>query len=66
MWLDYFGLLGYLLMKFKRNIGGGKMSLDIEQYTQEHQATWETFIKLSIYGTVGVIAILVLMAIFLL
>ena len=42
------------------------MSLDIEQYTQEHQATWEIFIKLSIYGTVGVIAILVLMAIFLL
>ncbi len=53
-------------MEFKRNIRGGKMSLDIEQYTQEHQATWETFIKLSIYGTVGVIAILVLMAIFLL
>jgi len=66
MCLAYLGLLGYLLMKFKRNIGGGKMGLDIEQYTQEHQATWETFIKLSIYGTVGVIAILVLMAIFLL
>ena len=42
------------------------MGLDIEQYTQEHQATWATFIKLSIYGTLGVIAILILMAVFLL
>ncbi len=43
-----------------------KMSLDIEQYTEEHKATWANFVKFSIYGTVGVVAILVLLAFFVL
>lgn len=38
------------------------MSLDMDQYNEDHQATWVNFVKLSAYGTVGVVAILVLLA----
>ncbi len=41
------------------------MSYDKEKYFQEHVNTWKTFVKLSAYGTVGVIILVVLMAIFL-
>ena len=42
------------------------MSLDIEQYNADHQATWINFVKLTVYATVGVVGILVLLATFLL
>ncbi|MBJ85310.1 MAG: aa3-type cytochrome c oxidase subunit IV [Pelagibacterales bacterium] len=41
------------------------MSYDKEKYFQDHVNTWKTFVKWSVYGTIGVIAIVVLMAIFL-
>jgi len=41
------------------------MSLDIERYNEEHQATWSNFVKLTVYATVSVVGILVLLAIFL-
>jgi len=42
------------------------MSLDIERYNEAHRATWASFVKLTVYATVGVVGILVLLAIFLL
>ncbi len=42
------------------------MSFDLDQYTEEHRQGWASFIKLTIYGTAGVIALLVLLALFLL
>ena len=39
------------------------MSLDIEQYNEAHRVTWINFVKLTVYATVGVIGILVLLAI---
>ncbi|MBT3940310.1 MAG: aa3-type cytochrome c oxidase subunit IV [Pelagibacterales bacterium] len=41
------------------------MSYNKEKYFQDHINTWKTFIKLSTYGSIGVIALVVLMAIFL-
>jgi len=41
------------------------MSYDQEKYYQEHVNTWKGFIKLGTYCTVGVIALVILMAIFL-
>ncbi len=41
------------------------MAYDKEKYFQEHVSTWKTFVKLSAYGTIAVIALVVLMAIFL-
>ena len=41
------------------------MSYDQEKYYQEHVSTWKSFIKLGTYCTVGVIALVILMAIFL-
>ncbi len=41
------------------------MSYDKEKYFQDHVNTWKNFVKWSAYGTIGVIAIVVLMAIFL-
>ena len=41
------------------------MSYDKEKYFQDHVNTWKAFVKWSAYGTIGVIAIVVLMAIFL-
>tara|TARA_B100001996_G_C18649335_1_gene588750 strand:- start:262 stop:390 length:129 start_codon:yes stop_codon:yes gene_type:complete len=41
------------------------MSYDKEKYFQDHINTWKTFVKWSAYGTIGIIALVVLMAIFL-
>ena len=42
------------------------MSYDPQQYLEEHQAMWASFMKWSVYGTVAVIIALALMAAFLL
>mgnify|MGYP001169378366 FL=1 len=42
------------------------MSLDIEQFNETKRATWISFVKLTVYATVGVVGILVLLAIFVL
>jgi hypothetical protein len=42
------------------------MSLDIEAYNEAHRATWINFVKLTVYASVGVVGILVLLAIFVL
>ena len=39
------------------------MSLDIEQYNKAKRANWISFVKLTVYATVGVVGILVLLAI---
>ena len=41
------------------------MSYDKEKYFQDHVNKWKTFVKISAYGTIAVIALVVLMAIFL-
>jgi hypothetical protein len=41
------------------------MSYDKEKYFQDHVNTWKIFVKLSAYGTIGIVALVVLMAIFL-
>jgi len=42
------------------------MDFDLDEYEEVHRANWAHFIKLTIYGSVAVVAILVLMAIFIL
>ena len=42
------------------------MSYNEKQDYQEHVNTWKNFIKLTTYSSVGIIALLILMAIFLL
>jgi len=42
------------------------MSYNKEKYYEEHVNTWKSFIKLATYSSVGVIALMILMAIFLL
>ena len=42
------------------------MSYNKEKYYEEHVNTWKNFIKLTTYSSVGIIALLILMAIFLL
>ena len=42
------------------------MSFDLDQYVEVSRANWASFVKLTAYGTIGVIAILVLLALFVL
>ena len=41
------------------------MAYNEKKYYEDHVKTWKSFVKFSIYGCVGVIALVVLMAIFL-
>jgi len=42
------------------------MSYNKEKYYEEHVNAWKNFIKLATYSSVGIIALMILMAIFLL
>ena len=42
------------------------MSFDLDQYVEAHRANSASFVRLTAYGTVGVIALLVLLAVFVL
>ncbi|MAI02746.1 MAG: aa3-type cytochrome c oxidase subunit IV [Rickettsiales bacterium] len=41
------------------------MSFDEKKYLEDHKKTWKTFVNLSIKGSVVIVIILALMAIFL-
>ena len=41
------------------------MAYDQKKYYEDHLNTWKNFVKFSIYGTIGIIALVTLMAIFL-
>jgi hypothetical protein len=41
------------------------MAYNQKKYYEDHLKTWKSFVKFSIYGTIGIIALVVLMAIFL-
>jgi hypothetical protein len=41
------------------------MAYNQKKYYEDHLKTWKNFVKFSIYGTIGVIALVGLMAIFL-
>ena len=41
------------------------MSYDEKKYLEDHKKTWKTFVSLSIKGSVVIVIILALMAIFL-
>ena len=42
------------------------MNFELDQYEEVHRANWAHFMKLTIYGSVAIVVILVLMAIFIL
>lgn len=42
------------------------MSYDEKQYLEDHQATFDGFMRWTVYGTVGTVIVLALMALFLL